>query len=131
MSKEKQSTSVKNLLGKQVIDIKGALLGSLKDLKVTVGGEEVEAVVELKTGGLVSIPWSDIQSVEDFVLVKKPVKVKEVEKREVEKPEAQEVKVEAPPPPPPPLPPTLICPNCGAKAPGHAKFCPKCGKKLR
>lgn len=127
MSREKQSTLVRNLLGKQVIDIKGSLLGSLKDLKLTVGGQEVEAVVELKTGGLVSIPWSDVQSVEDFVLVKKPVKVKEVEKKVEEVTEAQEVKVEAPPPPPP----LLICPNCGAKAPSHAKFCPKCGRKLQ
>lgn len=127
MSKERKVASVKTLLGKQVVDIKGALLGSLKDLKVTVGEQEVDAVVELKTGGVVSIPWLDVQSVEDFVLLKKPVKVKGVEE-EGGKPEAVEVKVEATPPPSPPI---LICPNCGAKAPGHAKFCPKCGNKLR
>jgi sporulation protein YlmC with PRC-barrel domain len=129
MSREKQSISIKELVGKQVIDNKGSLLGVLKDIKLTIGGQEAETLIELKNGEEVRASWSDIQSVEDFVLLKKTVKVKaEPARKRVEKPAKPVVEPVSPPPVPPP---SIICPNCGAKAPTHAKFCPKCGRKTR
>lgn len=129
MSREKQSISIKELVGKQVIDNKGSLLGVLKDIKLTIGGQEAETLIELKNGEQVKASWSDIQSIEDFVLLKKTVKIKaEPARKVVEKPARPVAEPVAPPPVPPP---SIICPNCGAKAPTHAKFCPKCGRKSR
>lgn len=120
MSKEKIFISIKDLLDKQVIDNKGSLLGVIKDFKLLVGGQEAETLVELKNGDEVGIPWSDVQSVEDFVLLKK------VEKKLVKVSKAAPKVSKAPPVPPP----MIICSSCGAKAPRKAKFCPRCGKTM-
>lgn len=123
MSKEKYFISIRDLLDKQVIDNKGSLLGVIKDLKLLIGGQEAETFVELKSGEEVKIPWSDVQSVEDFVLLKKVEKKlsKVKEPARAPKEPAQTPSVPSP---------ILVCTGCGAKAPRHAKFCPRCGKTM-
>ncbi len=124
MSKDNQSISVKDLMGKQVIDNKGTLLGVLKDLRLTCGGQDTEAIIELKTGEKTKVPWSDIQSVEDFVLLKSSEKVMEERKPEIMEEPVTEISE-----PVPAEVKEINCANCGAKIPSRAKFCRQCGKK--
>jgi len=75
----------------QVIDVKGSMVGTVKDVGISIGEKDISLIVAAKTGVDVEIPWSNVQSIEDVVLLNKSV----------------EIPVPAPmvPPPPPPPPP--------------------------
>lgn len=108
-------------VGMQVIDTKGTLVGNVKDVSVDFENKSLAFRVSAKTGTELDMDWEDVQSVQDVVLLKKEV--------ELSVPEQQPVS--GPSPPAPAVQAVLICPNCGASAPGHAKFCPKCGRTLK
>jgi sporulation protein YlmC with PRC-barrel domain len=105
----------------QVIDSKGSLVGNVKDISVDFQNKSLAFRVSTKARTEIDVDWDDVLSVEDVVLLKKEV----------------DLSTQAPPPttPGPPAGPAvqamLICPTCGGTAPGHAKFCPKCGASLR
>lgn len=102
--------------GMQVIDSKGALVGNVKDVSVDFRNKGLAFRIATKARAEMDVSWDDVLSVEDVVLLKKEV----------------DLTVAAVPSPTPPTVQTaLICPNCGASAPGHAKFCPKCGAALK
>lgn len=109
-------------VGMQVIDNKGSVVGNVKDVSVDFQSKALAFRVSTKSHSELDMSWDDVQSVEDVVLLKKEVDLTSM-------PEAQpaaltsgsQVTIQA----------TLICSNCGSSAPGHAKFCPKCGTTLR
>ncbi len=101
--------------GMQVIDSKGSVIGNVKDVSVDFQNRAMAFRVATKTGSELDLPWDDVLSLEDVVLLKKEL--------ELPKPQAQ--------PGPPLVQAVLICPTCGSSAPGHAKFCPKCGTSLK
>ena len=105
-------------MGMQVIDSKGSSVGSVKDVGVNVVERKINLVVTTRAGSDIQIPWDDIQSVVDVVLLRK----------EIELPKMPTV-TQAPVPPPPPPPTT--CRNCGTPVIATARFCPKCGTKLK
>jgi len=105
-------------MGMQVIDSKGSSVGSVKDVGVNMVERKINLIVATRTGSDMQIPWDDIQSVLDVVLLRK----------EIELPKTPAV-TQAPVPPPPP-PPTS-CRNCGTPVIATARFCPKCGTKLK
>jgi sporulation protein YlmC with PRC-barrel domain len=99
----------------QVIDSKGMLVGNVKDVSVNFQERGLAFLVTARNHTELDVSWEDVASVEDVVLLKK----------EIELPSEGAESV-----PPPAVQATLICPGCGASAPGHAKFCPKCGHSL-
>jgi sporulation protein YlmC with PRC-barrel domain len=101
--------------GIQVIDSKGAVVGNVTDVSVDFRNKALAFHVTTKARTEIDIPWDDVLSVEDVVLLKKELEIAEPT---------------AAPTPPPAVQAALICPNCGASAPSHAKFCPKCGASL-
>lgn len=113
--------TTQRFVGMQVIDSKGSMIGNVKDVSVDFQNKGLAFRVSTKTKAEIDLSWDDVVSVEDVVLLKKEVDLSTL----------------APQPTIPSLggPPTvqavLICPNCGASAPSHAKFCPKCGKSLK
>ncbi|MEM2122601.1 MAG: PRC-barrel domain-containing protein [Candidatus Bathyarchaeia archaeon] len=128
MSEKGNYVSYQAVIGKQVVDMRGALIGEVSDLAFDFKKPEIILRVKTKTKEGVEISSSDILSVEDLILLKKEVKLPKVEA------EAAPSGVIPPPPPEARIPepvPTIICPNCGGRAPSHAKYCPKCGNKLR
>ena len=102
----------------QVIDGKGMLVGNVKDVSVNFHERNLAFLVTTKNRTELDVPWEDVISVEDVVLLKKIVEL----------PSDDESTKSASPPT---VQAVLICPSCGASAPGHAKFCPKCGHSLR
>jgi sporulation protein YlmC with PRC-barrel domain len=106
-------------LGKQVIDVKGTLIGNVKDLAVSVGEPDLELVVVTKASGEIQVPWSEIESIEDVVLLNK----------KLELPRIPEAPLVTPIPTGPAS--NIQCPSCKATVPSHAKFCPKCGSRIR
>lgn len=117
---QKRLIASQKLVGLQVIDVKGMLVGVVKDVGVDLAEKQLVLFVTTKAKAEIDIPWSSIQSVEDVILLNKPAEIPSV----------------PPPPPPPPLAPTVApttvsCPSCKSTAPAHAKFCPKCGGRLK
>lgn len=116
--KKGEFVPTQKIMGMQVIDNKGSSVGNVKDIGVNVIEKKINLIVTTKARTDLQIPWEDIQSIVDVVLVGK----------EVEIPKGPEI-AQAPVPPPPP--PPNNCPNCGTPVIPIARFCPKCGTKLK
>lgn len=108
------------VVGKQVVESRGYIIGTVKDLSFALTAEGVELAVTVDSGGKeINIAWEEIQSIGDVVLLK----------TEREKPPAPAVTPIAPAA----LPSVGIekpCPYCGFKNPADAKFCVRCGRRL-
>lgn len=116
MSKEPPKyVPVQRFVGMQVIDNKGALVGNVKDVSVDFQNKGLAFRVSTKTRTELDLAWDDVLSVEDVVLLKKEV----------------ELGTSSGAPAAPSVQALVICSNCGASAPSHAKFCPKCGTNLK
>ena len=104
--------------GMQVIDSRGMVVGNVKDVSVNFQERNLAFLVTTKNQTELTVPWEDVMSVKDVVLLKKTVELPSTDEtaKSISSPTVQAV---------------LICPSCGASAPGHAKFCPKCGHSLR
>jgi sporulation protein YlmC with PRC-barrel domain len=113
-----KSLPVEQFMGLQVIDTKGSLVGTVKDMSVDFASREISIRVSTKNKGEMDFGWDDVQSVEDVVLLKKEVDLS------AEETETDSVKVRT-------VHTALICPNCGASVLARAKFCSKCGVDLK
>ena len=111
-SQRKQIASQK-FIGMQVVDSKGAIVGTVRDFAVNIKDREILLLVETKAGSEVEVPLSNVSSIEDVILLTKSGETS------------------AAPPASPPSPQTITCKSCGAMLPMHAKFCAKCGSQIR
>ncbi|WP_455369386.1 zinc-ribbon domain-containing protein [[Eubacterium] cellulosolvens] len=113
---EKQSKSIptQKLTGMQVVDSKGAIIGSVKDLAIVPTNREILLLIETKDGNTLEISLSDVSSIEDVILLAKS------EKKSLTPPLPIQASVK-----------TIACNTCGASLPAHAKFCAKCGSQLK
>ncbi len=112
------------VVGKQVVEKRGYIIGTVKDLSFSITPEGVELAISVDSAGReLNIPWAEIQAIGDVVLLKS----------QYEKP-AQAPALATPPTAPPPTPISVglekICPYCEFKNPPDAKFCVRCGRRL-
>ncbi|MGQ9542711.1 MAG: PRC-barrel domain-containing protein [Candidatus Bathyarchaeia archaeon] len=112
MSEPHKYMPSQKIIGMQIVDSKGAIIGNVKDLAVSIGSKEVFLIVGTKAGDEIEVPWRDVGSIEDVIPLSRP------EGRVEEKTS------------PPPLQ-TVTCNSCGATLPAHAKFCAKCGSRVK
>jgi sporulation protein YlmC with PRC-barrel domain len=68
-SKDKGLTKDK-LIGMKVVDSKGYVAGTIKDLSFTVGKVGVSLSIEDQKGEVKEVSWEDVQAAGDFVLLK-------------------------------------------------------------
>ena len=108
------------IVGLQVIDTKGSMIGNVKDISVDFEAKNVSFRITAKNNSELDFTWDDVQSVEDVVLLKKEV---DLPSPSADHPSSTTT--------PPTVQPLIICPNCGASTPAHAKFCSKCGTNLK
>jgi sporulation protein YlmC with PRC-barrel domain/ribosomal protein L40E len=106
-------------VGMQVIDSKGMVVGNVKDVSVDFQEKTLAFLVTTKNRTDLDIPWENVLSIEDVILLKTEIELPEI--AEAEKVETVVSVGQA----------LIICPNCGASAPGHAKFCPRCGHSMK
>jgi sporulation protein YlmC with PRC-barrel domain len=120
MSKPAKFLPVQRFIGLQVIDTRGSLVGTVKELSLDFENKEISLKVTTKNKGEMDFGWNDVQSVEDVVLLKRQVDTPSVQKDKAENsinlPIAEAL---------------MICPTCGTSAPARAKFCSKCGSDLK
>jgi sporulation protein YlmC with PRC-barrel domain len=116
----RKSLPVQEFIGLQVIDTKGSLVGTVKDISVDFANKGISIRVATKNSGEIDFGWDDVQSVEDGVLLKKEVDIPSL-LEETEPRSASTRTVQA----------HIICPNRGASEVARAKFCSKCGSALR
>jgi len=124
--------SSERIIGKQVIDANGRIVGTVKDIALDLKSREFSLKVATKNGVEVSIQVEDIAASGDVLLLKKPVVM-----QEASAPAAAPVPTAEPLPTPQaaaPLPqaqPTGLCPACRYQNDPSSRFCIKCGTKLR
>jgi len=109
------------VVGMQVIDAKGRLVGNVRDIGIDVKQKEMALIVVAGDQSRHEVPWTEITSIEDVVLLSK--------------------EIEMATPPPSPAPPVarsstpavghVVCPSCRATLPAQAKFCAKCGSRVQ
>ena len=114
-----KSKPVQQFIGLQVIDTKGSLVGTVKDISVDFANKAISIRVSTKNTGEMEFSWDDVQSVEDVVLLKNPVDLSSLDETEIDSAKGRTVQA------------VSICPNCGASVPARAKFCSKCGSDLK
>ena len=108
------------LVGMQVVDTAGSVVGSVKDLAATVGEGKISLIVATSGGSETEVSWKDVQAVKDVVLLSRSI---EPPPRVTEAPAVPVVQR-------PSRPMEMSCSRCGAKMSPQAKFCGRCGAKL-
>ncbi len=58
------------LIGMQVINSYGQLLGKVKDLAFSIGKSGISLTVEKKDGSLQNVSWEEVQAAADFIILK-------------------------------------------------------------
>jgi sporulation protein YlmC with PRC-barrel domain len=70
LEKAQKSIPKDKLLGMQVIDAEGNLVGTVKDVSFVIGQPSISLSVEDKNGKLVDISWEKVQGAADFIVLK-------------------------------------------------------------
>ncbi|MEM1514812.1 MAG: PRC-barrel domain-containing protein [Candidatus Bathyarchaeia archaeon] len=65
-----RSVTRERLIGMQVIDGEGYLIGTVKDISFTVGRMGILLCIEGKDGSIKEVPWEEVQAVGDFVVLR-------------------------------------------------------------
>ncbi|MEM2905698.1 MAG: PRC-barrel domain-containing protein [Candidatus Bathyarchaeia archaeon] len=111
-----------DVVGKQVVDNRAFVVGSVRDISFAIVGDIVELGLTVEAGKTeMQIPWTEVQAIGDVVLLK------------VAREKPTSTPTAPVQPAQPTLPPLVIeksCLECGYRNPPDAKFCIKCGKKL-
>ena len=106
-------------VGMEVVDIRGVMVGNVKDVSVDFQNKALAFRVTAKNNTELDMQWDDILSVEDVVLLKKNVDLATSAPSTLPSTSTQATAKTQ-----------VICSNCGASSPPHAKFCPKCGSSM-
>ncbi|MCW4007700.1 MAG: PRC-barrel domain-containing protein [Candidatus Bathyarchaeota archaeon] len=70
MEKNQKSIPKDKLIGMQVIDAEGNLVGKVKDVSFVIGQPSISLNVEDKSGKATDISWERVQGAADFIVLK-------------------------------------------------------------
>ena len=111
---------VQQVIGLQVIDTKGSMVGNVKDVSIDFEAKNISFRITAKNNAELDFGWDDVQSVQDVVLLKKEIDLPST-------PSSDQTSTTNPPT----VHALIICPTCGSSTPAHSKFCSKCGAALK
>jgi len=113
------------IVGKEVIDSNGMMIGNVKDIAIDLNSKDIDLTVQMKTGTDMVLEGESIIVVGDVVLINKKIEMPISSQLEKDsKPEVPQIKTQ----------PTIgsgLCSSCSYQNEKSAKFCIKCGQKLR
>lgn len=109
MAQIKRALTRETILGMQVINSEGNIIGKVKELSLVVGEPDQALIIEGKEGEETIIRWSEVAAVGDVVLVKPDFLNNETERKVT----------------------PSSCRYCGCLLKGGDLFCPECGKKTQ
>ncbi len=119
--------SRENMVGKQVIDAEGMIVGSVSDISVDIEAKKIAFNVNTRSGAKIDIASEDVGQVGDVILLKKTVEAEVImPKDEKTQVAASKEGVTSTAPSAPGK-----CKTCGYVNDPTAKFCIKCGTKLK
>jgi len=128
------SLSRERIVGKQVIDANGHILGSVKDIALDLKSKAFSIKVATRSGAEVAVQVEDIAASGDVILLNKPVMVPEnLDAAQAPAPMIQ-------PAPASQAPAAVVlapsqapgfCLSCGYQNDPSSRFCIKCGTKLK
>ncbi|HJX23067.1 MAG TPA: PRC-barrel domain-containing protein, partial [Candidatus Bathyarchaeia archaeon] len=78
MVKTEKTVTKDALVGMQVIDAEGHMVGNVKDVAFTVGKVGISLNVETKKGDTRNVSWEEIQAAGDYVILKPSPAVEEI-----------------------------------------------------
>ncbi|MDI9619297.1 MAG: PRC-barrel domain-containing protein [Candidatus Nezhaarchaeota archaeon] len=115
-----RSVTRERLIGMQVVDGEGYLVGAVKDISFAIGRMGISLLVEGKDGSAREIPWEDVQSVGDFVLLKpRPAQAPPAQAPAAQQPPQLQERAQ-------------VCPTCGGSLSWISQYqrwyCYKCRK---
>jgi sporulation protein YlmC with PRC-barrel domain/ribosomal protein S27AE len=120
------------LVGMQVYNPDGFLVGTVQDVELPLGGGEISLQVLTRLNTVERVPWTNIAAVGDIAILKEKIEVKTPEPAAGQPPTAPIATppVGYPPAQPPPQPGVFT--SVSSKLPFGKKkqACPTCGKEL-
>jgi len=138
---EKRLLSRDKIVGKQVIDSNGMILGTIKDIAFDLAQSKMSITIADEKGKETEVSSDDVSAVGDVVLLKRPREAQVVEAvspRVKGVVEAVEAPARSSPPTGPASQPSVkaptspgLCPNCGYQNELASHFCIKCGTRLK
>jgi sporulation protein YlmC with PRC-barrel domain len=70
MEKSDKPLTRDSLVGMQVIDARGRLLGKVKDVAFSIGKVGISLTVENEDGEVQNVEWEQVQAASDFIVLK-------------------------------------------------------------
>ena len=146
---EKKLLSRDKIVGKQVIDSNGTILGTVKDIAFDIPSAKMALTLVDAKGKATEVASEDVSAVDDVVLLRKPETKSELDVRPAASALTQapaQPRAGTPGPATGPSPvvtpgaapapaaktgPLGLCPNCGYQNEPDSRFCIKCGTKLK
>lgn len=132
--KQKRVLTRDNLIGMQIINSEGYILGNVKEVALVLGEPDQAITIEDSQGKLNCIRWSDVAVAGDVILLKS-VGVTAADAPAVTQSFAQSY---VPPVAQPyaqsvasPASQTNVCPKCGAELESGSVFCTSCGCRVK
>lgn len=121
---EKKYLTRDKIIGKQVIDAKAMIIGTVNDLAFDLVAKDFSLLITTKDKNEIKVESDNVIVIGDVILLKTVAETSDTPKT----PEAPPTKS----PPPKPSKPTTpgLCPECGYQNEAGNKFCIKCGSKL-
>lgn len=104
--KGKRTLTKEKIIGMQVINTEGNILGKVKELSLVVGEPDQALIIVDEGGNETEARWSEVAAAGDVILLKS--------KEEIESGGEG----------------MMHCPSCGAELDKGAVFCPNCGNKV-
>jgi sporulation protein YlmC with PRC-barrel domain len=121
---ESKYLSRDKIVGKQVIDSNGVIMGTIKEIAFDLPGGKMSITVTDEKGKDTEITSDDISALGDVMLLKAPQM-----SVTIEAPQKPSTLTKAAPAPS--ATSSGPCPNCGYQNETESRFCIKCGTKLK
>jgi sporulation protein YlmC with PRC-barrel domain len=127
---EKKYLTRDKIIGKQVIDSKATIMGTVKDLSFDLVAKDFSLLIKAKTDKEITVDSKNVKVVGDVILLTVAAETFEtpVASATPTTPKASP-SVTPPAKPSPPRTPGL-CSGCGFQNESTSKFCIKCGSKI-